>query len=323
MKFKKFLKFFPPPKFLATPYAGLSISDNTIRCIQFDKNSKGLYIKKYSEKPIPPGVVVSGFINNPDEIVHILEEIKKEQNITYLKVSLPEEKAYLFTTKIPKVKPTEVRNTIEFNIEENVPLPASELIFDYSVSDDLGHEDHVDVVVSALPTNIVDRYVDTLSQAGFPILSLEIESQAMARALILPDDIETRLIVHYGREKVGLYVVYKRVVHFTSTILMKNEARTDTSLISQEIKRLYVYWHTLKDNAGQEHKKISQIIVCGESIPEGIVAHLSSSHNTETVLGNVWTNAFDLSKDIPPIPFADSLRFTASIGLALPSNILI
>jgi len=40
-------------------------------------------------------------------------------------------------------------------------------------------------------------------------------------------------------------------------------------------------------------------------------------------LGNVWTNTFDVNTNIPEIPFIDSLRYAASVGLAIPSSILI
>jgi Tfp pilus assembly PilM family ATPase len=46
---------------------------------------------------------------------------------------LPEEKAYLFTTSIPKVAQKDIRSAIEFKMEENVPIPASDLVFDFLV----------------------------------------------------------------------------------------------------------------------------------------------------------------------------------------------
>ncbi len=322
MKLDKFFDIFPPPKFLDIPYSGLSISDTAVRCIQFDGHHKHLRVKKFAERPIPPGAVVSGFINSPDEVAKIIESLKKDLGLSYVKMSLPEEKAYLFTTKIPRVSPKEVRSTIEFTIEDNVPLPASELSFNYGVAEVTGHGDHVDVIVSAVPTSIVDTYVDVIRRVGLPLLSLEIESQAMARALIPKHATDTRLIVHFGAEKVGLYVAYRRIVHFTSTI-MTPEPHNDIAMLSQEIKKLYVYWHTLKENVGDPNKKISQIVVCGERVTDDIISRLASEHDTPTSMGNVWINACDITVAIPPIPFVDSLRYAASAGLALPNTILI
>jgi Tfp pilus assembly PilM family ATPase len=323
MNLSTFFDLFPPPRFLNIPYVGLSISDTSVKYIQFGKSSTGLYVKKYGEKQIPSGAVISGFINNADEVVHVLEEVKKEIGEIFCKVSLPEEKAYLFSTTIPRVAPHEVRSTIEFSIEDNVPLPASELIFDYAIPGRHGHKDHVDVIVSAFPTTIIDRYVETFNRAGISLLSLEIESQAISRALLPNHDHTTRLIMHFGSEKVGLYVVYRRIVHFTSTIILKNNSRDDLSLLSQEIKRLYLYWHTLKENVGEPDRQISQIILCGEDVNLDIASSLSAKHHTPAVIGNVWQNVLKIEEVIPSISHADSLRYGASIGLALPSDILI
>ncbi len=323
MNFKNFFDAFPPPDFLNFPYAGISISDTAVRCLQLSKKGKALSVSKFAQEPLPLGAVVSGAIINVGEVANILEKMKKDLNLGYAKVSLPEEKAYLFTTKIPIVENKEVRSAVEFKMEENVPVSPSELIFDYAVSDPYSHTDHLNVVVSALPISVLDKYVETFHTAGIPILSLEIESQAIARAVLLPGDSNTHLIIHFGREKVGLYVASGCIVHFTSTISVKGVGDEAVSFLSQEVKKLYTYWHTLKENAGVESKKIVSIIACGENVGDQILSYLSSHVKTEATPANVWINAFDINADIPQISFEDSLKFAPAVGLALPSENLI
>jgi hypothetical protein len=323
MKFKNFLDSFPPPEFLNIPYAGLSISDTAVRCIQFSGSRNNLRLSKFTEKSLPAGLVTSGFINNADEVAKILREIKKDLKISYIKVSLPEEKAYLFTTKIPMVAQKEIRGAIEFKMEENVPVPSSELVFDYAVPDPNAHPDHLNVVVSALPVSVVDAYLETMNKAGLSLLSLEIESQAVARALLPEGDLGACIIAHFGKDKVGLYVSYRRSVHFTSTISTKGLPDGDFSYVSSEIKKLQAYWQTLKENAGDPQKKISRIVICGEGLASDAESQLSAKSKTPAGLGDVWTNAFDLDKNIPEISRIDSLKYAPAVGLALPSEILL
>ncbi|MEQ1500269.1 MAG: pilus assembly protein PilM [Parcubacteria group bacterium] len=322
MNFNKIFDAFPPPKFLDIPFAGLSISDNSIHCIQFENKWGRLHIKKYGEKVVPKGVITSGEVNDKEVLTTILQELKKDLDLTYVKVSLPEEKAYLFTTKIPLVKPSEIKEAIESKIEENVPVSPSELIFDYKL---IEHDEagHIDVAVSTLPITVVESYVGITNSAGLYPLSMEVESQAIARCLLPPDSDDTVLIVHFGPEKVGLYVASDRVVRFTSTVNIKGDVSNNPDFLSQEIKRLFAYWHLLKDNADKEERKISQIIISGENFSESIIPYLASNHQTKVILGNVWTNAFDIKTDIPAISHTDSLKYSAAIGLALPVNILI
>ena len=322
MTLDKIFKAFPPPKFLDTPFAGLAISDSAIRSIQFERKNDTLFIKKYGEKVIPFGIITSGQINNKEELTKLLQIFKKEFNLNYVKVSLPEEKAYLFTTKIPVVKKDEVRSAIESKIEENVPVPPGELIFDYRLIDH-NTKDHLDVVVSAIPISIVDMYVEILDGADLSPLSLEIESQAIASALLSPKISSTILIVHFGTEKLGLYVVTDGVVHFTSAILTKGDSLNNPDFLSQEIKKLYVYWHSLKENLDNPERKISEIVVCGKNFSDSVIPYLSVHNQTKVSLGNVWTNAFDVNVTVPEITHTDSLKYATAVGLALPSEILI
>jgi Tfp pilus assembly PilM family ATPase len=334
MKFTKIFDAFPTPKFLDIPFAGLSISDSAIHCIAFGKKHNALFIEKYAQKTIPPGIVTSGQVNNIEEMVAMLQTIKKDLDLKYIKVSLPEEKAYLFTAKIPILSKEEVYSAVESQIEDNVPVSPSELVFDYKV---IPHEaaDHLDVVVSALPASVVNMYVEIAEKSGLSLLSLEIESQAIARALLPKSIPGTVLVIHFGTEKVGLYVVTKRVVHFTSTIPLyamtvgtspiehKAELTNNLSFLSQEIKKLYAYWHTLKENVDDAEKKIERIIVCGSNLADETISYLSSNNETPVEYGNVWTNVLDINKTVPPISFADSLEYAASIGLALHGDLLV
>lgn len=321
MKFEKIFEAFPTPKFLNFPYAGISISDTFVRCIQFAKNDKGLFVEKYSERPVPAGVVQSGQITNPNELGLILETLKKDLGLGFVKVSLPEEKAYLFTAKIPIVAPKDVRGAIEFKMEENVPVSPAELIFDYMVTENYG--DHLDVVVSALPVALVDSYVDVLNSVGLSPLSLEIESQAVARAILPKGSIGTVLLVHFGVEKVGLYVASNGIVRFTSTVQTHSETGDYSDFLSKEIKKLFTYWKALKDNVDKEERKIKEIIVCGENFSEEIVPFVSVHNKIPVTMGNVWVNAFDINTVIPEIPFKESLKYTSAVGLSLPSPVLI
>lgn len=317
---KKFNSF-PPPKFLDMPFAGLSINDLSVRCIQFSKKRKGLAIEKYTEKNLAPGTVVAGQINNLEELVKTLQELKKEIDLSYIKISLPEEKGYLFTAKFPIVKNEEIRSAIESKIEENVPVPPGELIFDYKLLP--VRDGFMYVVVSAIPITVVETYVDLMEKSGLSLLSLEIESQAIASAILTPDSQGTVLVVNFEQDKVGLYVVTDRVVRFTSTVAVKSESSHSTDFLAQEIKRLFVYWHTLKDNIDRPERKIEEIVVCGEKFNDSIISYLSSRIQTKVSMGNVWTNVFDISANVPEITFNDSLKYASAIGLALPSDVLI
>jgi len=70
MKFNKIFEAFPPPKFLNIPFAGLSISDSAIHCIQFGKKDGRIYIEKYAEVELSPGTIVSGEMHDKEKVLN-------------------------------------------------------------------------------------------------------------------------------------------------------------------------------------------------------------------------------------------------------------
>ncbi len=322
MNLKKIFQAFPAPKFLDIPYAGIMISDSYVRCVSFVKKKGIHHLDKYTERPIKPGSVVDGQINNTEELVSILSEIKKDLNLKFVKISLPEEKAYLFTAKIPAVGEDEIKSAIESKMEENVPVSPSELTFDYKLFE-RPEKDLIDVVVSALPIKIIDSYVDIATRSNLSLISLEIESQAVTRAIVPANNNNTSLIINFSKDKFGLYVSTSRVVRFTSTIQTRGESSNNPAFLMQEVKRLYTYWHTLKENVGKPERQISQIYICGEGADDSLVSFVATHSKTPTELANVWLNAFDINKNVPEIPFNDSLKYAGAIGLAIPSKILV
>ena len=298
-----FHQFFPPPRFLEVPVVGLAISDNAISAIELVRNKGAFAVGRFGRRVLPPGILSLGYIHNKDAVIEELRKLKDSLKLDFVNASLSEEKAYLFRTKIPRVPQKEIRGVLEFKLEENVPIPASDAIFDYTVITQAGHDtsDHLDVGVTVLPKKVVDTYVEVLDAVNITPLSFETEAQAISRAIIGRGDEDTYLVVNIGETKTGLFIVSDEVVHFTSSIaiggaditkaiakhlsvsveeaanikqkhtVFKSKKNLDlflllmnaVSVLKDEVRKLSVYWNTHGDAPGEIGKKISQIILCG------------------------------------------------------------
>ena len=341
---KSFFDFFPVPKFLEMPSVGISISDTNLRMIELLKNSSGFKLGKFAEKEIPMGVVNSGYVNNKDRLVSILSELKKEYKLNFIKATLPEDKAYLFKTKIPIVENDEIRSSVEFKIEENVPLSLSESIFDYDVIKGNKGDDFITVNVSVLSSKVVQTYLDIFKSAGLSVLSFDTESRSISRAVIKFGDERTYLILNLDKSKVGFYIVSQGIIQFSSmlnvkietllpdydaknlsapqsantSIYIKSGASESNSLLKEEISKIFTYWHSHND--GSANSKIEKIIICGEpKYADYLNKELPVGFDAVFETANVWVNAFPADKPIPGISFEESLKFGAAIGVAFPN----
>ncbi len=326
MFIKTFFKLFPPPKYINIPYAGLDISDEAVRCIEYSSNSHGYTLHKYGNRILKPGIVESGQIKDEKALIDEITSLVKEMKISVVKASLPEEKMYLFKTEVPDTNEDQIRQNIEFKLEENVPLSAPDAIFFF---DKLPRaQSGVDVEktyasVSVAPRELVNSYLKVLDTAGLTVVSFEIQAKAIARAVVPQESTGSQMIVHVMNTKTGLYIVYNGVVCYTSTIAWggetirgkNNEEMADgIFFLRREIEKLYTYW--LEHGEGQA---IESIIISGHDAPTiSQVSHLSPSHAIEIRVANIWQNVFSTDHYVPAITFEDSLDYTVSAGLAMP-----
>ena len=351
---KFFNRFFPVPKFLAMPFFGLDVSDESLKFIELINTKDGLKVGQYGERVIPAGVIQSGKIKNLPQIEEILLKLRKEVGVKSVRVSLPEEQVYLFKLKLSKDGLVNIRESIELSLEEHIPLQASETIFDYEMINQ--DKENIELQVAAIPKNIIEDYLTIFKNVGIKVQSFELEAQAIARSVVKNGDLDTYMIVDFGERRTGIFIVSKGVVMFTSTLdvggvmldemlaknfrislneaekmkrkygLMRNTENKEVfsvllnsvSILRDEVSKHFLYWHTHKSGEGEDNPPIKKIILCGgDSNLLGLVEYLASSMKTKVEMANVWVNIMNTEQDIPDIDFKRALSFTAALGLAL------
>lgn len=353
---KGFFDFFPAPRFLEMPAPGLSLTDAGVRLIEFKQEGGNFVLKQHGEVIFPKDIIISGAIKDAPELVNILKDFRKKHDVEYIRTMLPEERAYLFRTKVQNIRDRDIRTSVEFTIEENVPVSVSETVFDYTVLSETKGEDGsemLDVSVSVIQQDVVNEYLEVFQQAGFTPLHFEVESQAVTKAVVPRNDRRTLLIVNIGRFRAGIYVVSDETVSFSSTVPIslpqnnQNKDLTEDGLeytrldkegkkietkLSQgyagfdtaiaEIKKIFLFWKSQTDKVGLPIQQIETILICGdEGHRPGIAEYIEKQVKIPAHIGDVWTNVFSFHDYVPDIPLEESLSYAGAIGLALSHNI--
>lgn len=337
---KSFLDFFPLPTFLAMPTVGISISDSTLRSVEFRPYRHALAIHSWSEQVLPDGVVADGLVVQKEKLVAILTKLAREKSITWIRFALPEEKCFVYTTQITFPETTKIdagimtvvpRELVAATLAQNIPITPTDVIFDFSVLSVDPKTRVAQIVVYAFPLALAVTYADVFTAAGLTPLSFETESQSIARAVLQHGKVGTDMIVHFMKRKTIIAVVSDGRVLYASTVAYAAAARSsaDTATMKESVELLSVrdelmkvvsYWHSMR---GREKKdKIQSVIVSGDignmlDLPDYISKHV----NVPSKLANVWHNAFSTDDHVPEIPFEKSLEFAAAAGLALASTI--
>lgn len=354
MERSKFYQFFPPPLFLQMPALGLDISDATIRFVELIETRKGFHVGRYGQQSIPRGIIESGEIKKVSDFRAILSELRVKHGIEYVAVCLPEEKTYLFTATLPRMKKSEIRGALELGLEEYIPLKAQDAMFDYEIEKET--ETSLLVNVSAAPRALLDGYLSAFEGSGVTPVSFEIEAFSIARSVIPSDEQGAFMIVDFGKTRTGISVVVDGVVKFTSTIILGGDSLTvaiskhlnvpyedaekikkgrvaidpnlrdqfslalmsTLSVLRDEVNKSFLYWQNRVDEHGKQNQPIKKIVVCGgDSNLEGFIRDFEQGLYAPVELAKVFTNVNTLDAYIPEINFHDSLSYATAIGLAL------
>jgi type IV pilus assembly protein PilM len=249
---------------------GLDISDLSLKILKLKKRRKFFSLASFVEERIKPGIIEGGEIKDEEKLTEILKEavkkVKGEKLKTkYCVVSLPEEKAFLQVIQMPPMPKEDLKSAVLFEAENYIPLPVEKVYLDSQIISPVSPSlNKVEVLISAIPREIADSYLACLKKAGLQPLAFEIESLAIARAVIKNEESDFPvLIVDIGETRTSFIIFAGKSVRFTSSIAVSGQLFTQSiaknlkiSLVkAEELKRKYGLGEKIVLKLGEETKK--------------------------------------------------------------------
>lgn len=304
----------------------LDLTPCSVRLMKLKKTRHGLVPDFYHEVRFKKNYDLSLQALSPEDekdVVEVLKKLKKDFRLEYVVSALPEEKNYIFPLSLPREAIGDMASAIRFSLEENVPLPASELNFDYTIAKKDFPQDTIDVVVSVFPKQIIKNYTDILALAGIKVISFQSESVSLVNAVVENGDDTPYLIARIMNDRVNAAIVENGLVKYTSTIRLnaddvvndfKSPAATE---LKESLNKVLMFWFTSRPNPS-EHQKIQDVLLVGKrATAEGFVDFLVQNLKVDVTVANIWKNNFVLDKYIPEMSRQQSLSYSVANGLAL------
>lgn len=302
-------KYFPTPEFLSMSHVGVDISPTTIRFIGLKRTARGLELAGFGEQSLPVPLKEFDNLHLNTDVIAALKKVQRANRLSFVEVAIPEEKAYLFTMDVPMGDDASIRNTVEFHLEENVPITLADALFEYYIIDKNEKASTLHIAVSVIPISVAEDYIDLFTACGMTPVSFLIENQALSKAIIKKGDKNSYLVVNLGIDKTVLSVVSDAAVQFTSTVhigsddfttaimkefnVSKDEAEkmkkekgfsngkdnealfaaliNTASALKDEINRIYVFWQSYEEKMKNTRvvNPISHVILAGKDASIG------------------------------------------------------
>lgn len=204
---------------MAARVFGLDIGRSFIKVVELNSSGKkSLRTAGYvltpgggmqSESPIDLSKV-------SDAIKGCIEKAKVESESCA--ASLIESQVVSRLIQLPNLTDKELSAAISWEAEQYIPLPLKDVNLQYKVvKKGEGPNSKMDVLLTAAPKRVLDKYINVIKNAGVRPVALETESASLTRALVRPND-PTTIIVSLGALSTELIVASSGNVLFTRSI---------------------------------------------------------------------------------------------------------
>jgi len=336
----------------SSSFLGLDIGSSLIKVVQLKKNRKDVILSRYGVVKTPVGAVIDGKIQKPEQLAGSLKTLinRKTFKGKPTVISVGRENVILRSLVLPQMKRKELLKAMRYEVQKHITSSLEEITYDYSKLRCL-NGNQVEILIAAVPQDIIQRYMEVMEMAGLYVSAVEVEALALIRNFgfdlnkrnHFPEDIV--ILLDVGAETTGMNVLEGNHYSFSRNLslgsnyfirkvmekenisqeLAEHKLNNHTFLglrgaedaaaeLVREVQRTLNYYLYRNDDREMSLKKI--FITGGASGFTGLDSYISSKLQIETLLFDPFLY-LECDKKISNNIYRDKRFLNVAIGLAL------
>jgi len=206
--------------FLPQSALGVDIGTSTIKVVELSRWGPRKSLKNYGEmrsevlydKPFRTAEKSSLLLSSHD-IARALRAILQEARIEKTKravFSIPDFSSFFTRFELPPMTKEELPSAIQFEARKHVPLPFSEVTFDWQVLNEkrfaVGKKEPYKILMVAVPNELINQYQEIATLAKLELAALEAEVFGLVRSS-LRDSQDSAVLMDIGAQTTTINVV--------------------------------------------------------------------------------------------------------------------
>lgn len=246
------------------PIIGLDIGSTGIKIMSVDP--KKWLVLGYGSLELDPSKVkeslesTSKYLSEGIKLL-IKKNIVGELSSNHVAVSIPSAKTFSRTFTLPKKMTKHLKDAVELEVDQYIPIPSSNLYIDYEIVKKTKKE--ITVLLSAAPRKVVEKCVAAVEGAGLTVSLIEPSTNSIARLLAKTEDgMIPTVLVDIGLATTDIAILESGSVRVSSGVSIGGN--TFTLNIAKKLEITLEDAHQLKIlnglNAGQKQEKIKSSI---------------------------------------------------------------
>lgn len=213
--------FFSHPK----SKLGIDIGTSSIKVVELKKEGEQYFLETYGIANVTYQAMSSKLdFDVIAQTAGILKELLAKSEVTTKKVvaSLPNNIVFISVIDVPAMSERELKSAIEWEARRYVPLPLEEVTLSWSVLTEPQIPTQLKVLLTAVPTTVIDNYLKMFRLAGLEPIALEIEALALIRSLV-GSRLDSLILVDIGARGTSLNLVDKGFLRVSRNLNLGGE----------------------------------------------------------------------------------------------------
>lgn len=222
-------------------FLGIDIGTSSIKVVELKKDKEKFRLSNYARLEIGESAQLGGRGRTSSlrmldtQVAGILREIFKRADIRSSQAFLgvPVFSSFITVVDFPAMPEKELSSAVSFEARQYIPVPLTEVVLDWMPLGKVRNKtfssagapgasaapEKTQVLLVAVPKEVVNKYVRIANLARLALLGLEVESLALARSLVR-DNKEPVAVVDMGAMSTTVNIIENgtaRVVHHLDT----------------------------------------------------------------------------------------------------------
>lgn len=214
---------------------GLDIGSSSVKLAEVISNSKGHYLNRFHEVPIPKGVIVDGVLADASTLSQKIKEIFKISKCGRKGVvtSLAGNSVIIKKVTLEQMNETELRDLIRDEAGKYLPFDnMDDVNYDFQILGENNYNpNQMDIIIVAAKKDLVSSYLEAVTASGQNIEIVDVAPfvlETLYEANYEFDNEEIVVLINIGASTTGINVVKGGTSVFTRDFTMAGNAITES-----------------------------------------------------------------------------------------------
>ncbi len=252
---------------------GIDIGTANIKIVELVGSQGRAELLTYGAIDIKADILRSDDQGANEKIAESLKDLLSKSKVKskYAISALPGFSVFNSVIKLPEMNESEIGSAVKWEARRYVPFPIENMVLDWKqLKDDKagvfkpenlgGPKKEIQILLTAAPKNLVNKYLEIFSMAGLKLSALETESFALMRSLV-GNDKSTIAVVNIGSTATDISVISNGLPVLNRSFDIGGKAITNSIASSLNVSL---------DRAEQFKRDLSSSSKMGDEVPDVI-----------------------------------------------------